>query len=35
MLAGDGEDQRHLPLSLCKTNLARLLKRRVPRRIHR
>jgi bifunctional non-homologous end joining protein LigD len=30
MLAGDGEDQRHLPLSLRKTNLARLLKRRIP-----
>ena len=27
MLAGDGEDQRQLPLSLRKTNLARLLKR--------
>src|SRR5215467_11957226 len=30
MLAGDGEDQRQLPLSLRKTNLARLLKRRIP-----
>jgi ATP-dependent DNA ligase len=30
MLAGDGEDQRQLPLSLCKINLARLLKRRTP-----
>jgi ATP-dependent DNA ligase len=30
MLAGDGEDHRHLPLSVRKTNLARLLKRRVP-----
>jgi ATP-dependent DNA ligase len=29
MLAGDGEDQRQLPLSLRKTNLARLLKRRI------
>jgi bifunctional non-homologous end joining protein LigD len=35
MLAGDGEDHRQLPLSLRKTNLARLLKRRIPRRIHR
>jgi bifunctional non-homologous end joining protein LigD len=30
MLAGDGEDQRQLPLSLRKTNLARLLKHRIP-----
>ena len=30
MLAGDGEDHRQLPLSLRKTNLARLLKRRIP-----
>jgi bifunctional non-homologous end joining protein LigD len=30
MLAGDGEDQRQLPLSSRKTNLARLLKRRIP-----
>jgi bifunctional non-homologous end joining protein LigD len=30
MLAGDGEDQRQLPLSLRKINLARLLKRRIP-----
>jgi ATP-dependent DNA ligase len=30
MLAGDGEDQRQLPLSLRKTNLARLLRRRIP-----
>jgi ATP-dependent DNA ligase len=30
MLAGDGEDQRQLPLSLRKTNLAWLLKRRIP-----
>jgi ATP-dependent DNA ligase len=30
MLAGDGEDQRQLPLSLRKSNLARLLKRRIP-----
>ena len=30
MLAGDGEDQRQLPLSPRKTNLARLLKRRIP-----
>jgi bifunctional non-homologous end joining protein LigD len=30
MLAGDGKDQRQLPLSLRKTNLARLLKRRIP-----
>jgi len=29
MLAGDGEDQRQLPLSFRKTNLARLLKRRI------
>jgi ATP-dependent DNA ligase len=29
MLAGDGEDHRQLPLSLRKTNLARLL-RRIP-----
>ena len=29
-LAGDGEDQRQLPLSLRKTNLAWLLKRRIP-----
>lgn len=28
MLAGDGEDMRRLPLSLRKTNLARLLARR-------
>jgi hypothetical protein len=27
MLAGDGEDQRQLALSLGKTNLARLLRR--------
>jgi ATP-dependent DNA ligase len=30
MLAGDGEDQCQLPLSLRKINLARLLKRRIP-----
>ena len=30
MLAGDGEDQRHFPLSLRKTNLARLLRCRIP-----
>ena len=30
MLAGGGEDQRQLPLSLRKINLARLLKRRIP-----
>src|SRR5262249_57414188 len=30
MLAGDGEDHRQLPLSLRKTNLARLLKQRIP-----
>ena len=30
MLAGDGEDHHYLPLSLRKTNLARLLKRRIP-----
>jgi bifunctional non-homologous end joining protein LigD len=30
MLAGDGEDQRQLSLSLRKTNLARLPKRRIP-----
>ena len=30
MLAGDGEDHRQLALSLRKTNLARLLKRRIP-----
>jgi ATP-dependent DNA ligase len=30
MLAGDGEDQRQLPLSLRKINLAWLLKRRIP-----
>jgi len=30
MLAADGEDQRQLPLSLRKINLARLLKRRIP-----
>ena len=30
VLAGDGEDHRQLPLSLRKTNLARLLKRRIP-----
>jgi bifunctional non-homologous end joining protein LigD len=30
MLAGDGEDQRQLPLSLRKINLARLLRRRIP-----
>jgi ATP-dependent DNA ligase len=30
MLAGDGEDHRQLPLSLRKTNLARLLRRRIP-----
>ena len=30
MLAGDGEDQRQLPLSSRKINLARLLKRRIP-----
>ena len=30
MLAGDGEDHRQLPLSLRKTNLVRLLKRRIP-----
>lgn len=29
MLAGDGNDMRGLPLSLCKTNLARLLARRT------
>ena len=29
MLAGGGEDQRQLPLSLRKINLARLLKRRI------
>lgn len=28
MLAGDGDDMRNLPLSLRKTNLARLLARR-------
>ena len=32
MLAGDGEDHRQLPLSLRKTNLARLLKR-IHRRV--
>ena len=30
MLAGDGEDQRQLPLSLRKTDLARLLRCRIP-----
>ena len=30
MLAAGGEDQRQLPLSLRKTNLACLLKRRIP-----
>src|SRR5215471_6711743 len=30
MLAGDGEDHRQLPLSLRKTNLAGLLRRRIP-----
>ena len=30
MLAGDGGDQRQLALSLRKTNLARLLRRRIP-----
>jgi bifunctional non-homologous end joining protein LigD len=30
MLAGDGEGQRQLALSLRKTNLARLLRRRIP-----
>ena len=30
MLARDGEDHRQLPLSLRKTNLARLLMRRIP-----
>jgi bifunctional non-homologous end joining protein LigD len=30
MLAGDGEDQCQLSLSLRKTNLARLLRRRIP-----
>jgi ATP-dependent DNA ligase len=29
ILAGDGEDLRKLPLSMRKTNLARLLTRRV------
>ena len=28
MLAGDGDDMRGLPLTMCKTNLARLLARR-------
>ena len=30
MLAGDGEGQRQLALSLGKNNLARLLRRRIP-----
>jgi ATP-dependent DNA ligase len=30
MLIGDGEDQRQLPLSRRKTNLARPLRRRIP-----
>ena len=30
MLAGDGEGQRRLALSLRKNNLARLLRRRIP-----
>ena len=29
ILVSDGEDLRRLPLSMCKTNLARLLARRV------
>ena len=29
MLVSDGDDLRKLPLSMCKTNLARLLARRV------
>ena len=33
MLAGDGDDYRRLPLSMRKTNLARLLDRR-PEGIH-
>ena len=29
MLAGDGDDMRQLPISMRKTNLARLLSRRL------
>jgi ATP-dependent DNA ligase len=34
MLAGDGDDLRQLPLSMRKTNLARLLAQRTPSYCH-